>query len=91
MEENIVTIYQLLGPTSTPWTPADFQEVLERQLRISSWWPYGENYEILKSVTTPYFDHFDMADLRGELPWKLLDLQGQNSTFFVHGFTCARV
>jgi hypothetical protein len=88
MEENIVTIYQLLGPTSTPWTPADFQEVLERQLRTSSWWPYGDQYEILKSVTTPYFDHFDMADLRGGLPWKLLDLQGQNSTIFVHGFTC---
>jgi len=89
MEHNLVTTYQLVGPTSSPWDTGQFLALLEKQLAANNdWWPYGANYEILTSVTTPYFDHFCLSDLKDHLPWDILNLQGKNNTLFVHAFTC---
>jgi len=88
MTRNLVTVYQLLGPTPCPWSPAKFEEVLRSQLKISDWWPYGQDFEIRTSVTTPYFDHFESSSLRSGLPWTLLDRQGQRQTLIVHASMC---
>ncbi len=88
LSHNLVTVYQLAGPRDTPWTDEEFQKLLKQQLKTSDWWPYGDKYDIRKTVTTPYFDHFSQAGLKEHLPWKILDLQGQKNTLFVHAFTC---
>ena len=88
MTHNLVTVYQLVGETPTP-VPADFfDKILKEQLSNSDWWPFSGNYEVLHKVITPYFDHFSNEDLKKGLPWELLSLQGENSTLYVHGFTC---
>jgi hypothetical protein len=87
MQYNLVTVYQLLGSNQT-WTPDQFQQVLEQQLKSLAWWPFGENYEIRTSVTTPYFDHFSGAELRAGRPWDLLGGQGRKNTLLVHASTC---
>ena len=88
MTHNLVTVYQLLGETETPLPASEFEKILEQQLKDSDWWPFSSNYEVLETVTTPYFDHFSNEDLKKGLPWDLLSLQGQNNTLYVHGFTC---
>jgi len=88
MSKNLVTVYQLLGPTSDPWTPAKFEEVLRSQLKSIDWWPYGQDFTIKTSVTTPYFNHFEISSLKSGLPWTLLDRQGQKQTLIVHASTC---
>ncbi len=88
MEYNLVTVYQLLGVTDQKWTPEQFQNVLEKQLKTLKWWPFGEDYEIRKSVTTPYFNHFRAEALRTGKPWDLLGRQGARSTLLVHASTC---
>ncbi len=88
MTYNLVTVYQLEGETKTPLSASQFKEILEQQLKESDWWPFSTDYEVLKTFTTPYFDHFSNDDLNKGLPWELLSLQGQNHTLYVHGFTC---
>ncbi len=88
MEYNLVTVYQLLGVTEQKWTPDQFQKVLEEQLKTLNWWPFGKDYEIRKSVTTPYFDHFRADALRTGKPWDLLGRQGARNTLLVHASTC---
>lgn len=96
MDENWVTVYQLLGPRDLAWTPAKFIDVLNKELRTLAWWPYGTDYEFGKcniaepycQVTTPYFDHFACDDLKNGLPWEILKRQGRQNTIFVHASTC---
>jgi hypothetical protein len=88
MTHNLVTVYQFVGETKTQWSDSDFKEKLKQDLQNSDWWPFSHNYEVLETVTTPYFDHFSNEDLKQGLPWKLLNLQGNNNTLYVHGFTC---
>jgi hypothetical protein len=90
--QNLVTVYQLLGPGPEPWTPAKFQDVLKKQLKTLEWWPYGrrykQDYEITDTVTTPYFDQFSGSDLKNGLPWQFLGLQGKHNTIYAHASTC---
>ena len=88
MTHNLVTVYQLQGETKTPLLDSEFKKILEQELKDSDWWPFSIDYEVLKTFTTPYFDHFSNDDLNKGLPWELLSLQGQNNTLYVHGFTC---
>ena len=88
MTENLVTVYQLLGPSANPYTPAQFAAILAKELPTLNWWPFGAKYTIIDSVTTPYFDHFSQTNLIAGSPWNLLKLQGKNKTLYVHGFTC---
>jgi NAD(P)-binding Rossmann-like domain len=88
MEYNLVTVYQLLGVTDQKWTPDQFQKVLKEQLKTLDWWPFGEDYEIRESVTTPYFNHFRANALKTGRPWELLGRQGSRSTLLVHASTC---
>lgn len=85
---SLITVYQLQGEYEEPWTPEQFQEALLKQIKALSWWhfgvEYGEDYDIVNTVTTPYFDHYSQVDLNKNLPWKLLDLQGKRRTLFVH-------
>ena len=94
MTENLVTVYQLLGPEKTPMTQAQFLKRLEDTLQGLDWWPY-DSHQICTddmgapiTLTTPYFDHFDNAGLAANLPWKYLAVQGTGNTLFVHGSTC---
>lgn len=94
MTENLVTVYQLQGPTDTPMTEAEFLQNLNDTLPTLEWWPYPD-YEIVTDtdgapvdLRTPYFDHFDNDGLRAGGPWTYLNLQGKNNTLFVHGSTC---
>jgi hypothetical protein len=88
MAYNLVTVYQLEGSLPTPSSAKEFEKILKQQLKDIDWWPFSDEYQILKSVTTPYFDHFSNDDLKDGLPWKLLNQQGQNNTLYVHAFTC---
>ncbi|MEM1324803.1 MAG: NAD(P)-binding protein [Bacteroidota bacterium] len=88
MSENLVTIYQLLGPEEQPYSPEHFEEILKEDLETLDWWKYGTNYTIEESVTTPYFDHFSQTDLKDGLPWLWLDKQGDHRTLYVHASTC---
>ncbi|MEO1624285.1 MAG: NAD(P)-binding protein [Bacteroidota bacterium] len=88
MDENLVTVYQLLGPESDPLSPKEFEAILRKELAELYWWPFGDDYEILQSLTTPYFDHFLQKDLAYLAPWTWLDIQGKNRTFYVHASTC---
>jgi hypothetical protein len=88
MEHNLVTVYQLLGVTDPVWTPDQFEKVLKDQLTRLAWWPFGEHYDILTSVTTPYFNHFPGEVLRAGKPWDLLGNQGARGTLLVHASTC---
>lgn len=88
MTENLVTVYQLLGPTSHPYTPDEFARILADELPTLDWWPFGPNFKVVDSLTTPYFDHYSPGNLKAQLPWKLFDLQGQNNTLYVHASTC---
>lgn len=87
MEYNLVTVYQLLGSDQN-WNPEQFQRVLEQQLKKLAWWPFGENYEIRTSVTTPYFNHFPGPAVQAGRPWDLLGHQGSKNTLLVHASTC---
>ncbi|MCL6751906.1 RICIN domain-containing protein [Nostoc sp. CCCryo 231-06] len=87
MKQNLVTVYQLVDEKN-PLSASDFEKILKQQLTDSNWWPFSNDYKILETVTTPYFDHFSNEDLKKGLPWELLKLQGQNNTLYVHGFTC---
>lgn len=88
MTENLVTVYQLQGPSAYPYTPDQFAEILASELPTLDWWPFGTNYTVVESLTTPYFDHYSQENLQAQLPWNLLDLQGQNKTLYVHASTC---
>lgn len=88
MQENLVTVYQLLGPTAQPYTPDQFAAILAKELPALDWWPFGTNYTIKDSVTTPYFDHFSQSNLQAGLPWEFLNLQGNHGTLYVHASTC---
>jgi len=88
MTHNLVTVYQFVGETEEPWTPDKFEQILRQQLQNSDWWPFTDSYEILETVTTPYFNHFSNESLKKGLPWDILHLQGNNNTLYVHGFTC---
>jgi hypothetical protein len=88
MDENLVTVYQLLGTSSPPLTPDEFEDILKSDLSDLAWWPYGIEYTILDSLTTPYFNHFRAEDIVSHLPWQLLDLQGTHNTLYVHATTC---
>ncbi|WP_414622220.1 NAD(P)-binding protein [Calothrix sp. CCY 0018] len=89
MAYNLVTVYQLQGEAETALSPSEFEKILKQQLTDSNWWPFSTEYEVLKTFTTPYFDHFSNEGLFEEkLPWKILNLQGKNKTLYVHGFTC---
>lgn len=94
MTENLVTVYQLLGPEKVPMTQAQFLQRLNNTLQSLDWWPY-DSYEICTddrgapiTLTTPYFDHFDNQALADHLPWKYLAIQGTGNTLYVHGSTC---
>lgn len=88
MATNLVTVYQLQGVTETPWKKPQFLAALTKQLKTLEWWPFGTNYTIKTSVTTPYFNHFDLDELRAGRPWDLLNAQGQRNTLLVHATTC---
>lgn len=88
MTHNLVTVYQLVGETPTSVTTDFFDQILEQQLSESDWWPFSGEYEVLRKVITPYFDHFSNEDLKKGLPWEILNLQGHKNTLYVHGFTC---
>jgi hypothetical protein len=88
MDRNLVTVYQLQGPREHPWSCEAFDRQLRHDLATIDWWPYGPDWKILKAVTTPYFDHFSNPDLVAELPWKLLQMQGERHTLYVHASTC---
>jgi hypothetical protein len=88
MDRNLVTVYQLQGPSAHPWSGPDFDERLRLDLAAIDWWPYGQDWKIFDTVTTPYFDHFSNPDLIAELPWKLLQMQGERHTLYVHGSAC---
>lgn len=88
MEENLVTVYQIVKTVEHPPSPLKFRQYLEYYLTELEWWPYGADYEILSEVTTPYFDHFGPEDLELNMPWNYLDIQGKNHTAFVHASTC---
>ena len=94
MTENLVTVYQLLGPEAVPMTQAQFLKRLNDTLQTLDWWPF-DSYQICTddngdpiTLTTPYFDHFDNAALADHLPWKYLAVQGTGNTLYVHGSTC---
>jgi NAD(P)-binding Rossmann-like domain len=88
MDENLVTVYQLLGSRPDPLTPDQFQHLLDQQLPTLAWWPFGGNYEVVTSVTTSYFDHFSAKSLQEGKPWALLGNQGKKNTLLVHASTC---
>lgn len=88
MTHNLVTVYQLVGERPSPIAGDFFDKILQEQLSNSDWWPFSGEYEIVRKVITPYFDHFSNEDLKNGLPWQLLNLQGKNNTLYVHGFTC---
>ena len=88
MDENLITVYQLLGPKEVPYDAAHFAKILAQDLAILDWWPYSTDYTIKKTVTTPYFDHFSQADLKEGLPWQFLSIQGSHNTIYVHASTC---
>lgn len=98
MSENLVTVYQIQGPEQTPWPQAKFLDVLRKSLDKKNpnrpeWWPY-DSFEICErdgkpiTLTTPYFDHFQNAELVRQLPWKYLGIQGTGHTLYVHASTC---
>jgi hypothetical protein len=86
MAENLVAVYQLAQ--SPTMTPDQFQTLLLNQLKDSYWWPFGQNFEILNTVTTPYFDRFEASSLEKGLPWEILQRQGQRHTLLVHASAC---
>jgi hypothetical protein len=85
MTHNLVTVYQL---ADSALSEKEFQARLLAQLKTLSWWPYGQDFEIRTSVTTPYFDHFGWSSLKDGLPWTILNRQGQKQTLLVHASTC---
>jgi hypothetical protein len=88
MKENLVTVYQLLGPETNPYTPQQFTSILEKELPTLDWWPFGTQYKIKEMVTTPYFDHYSQPDLKQGWPWMFLSRQGLHQTLYVHASTC---
>ena len=88
MDENLVTVYQIVKSVENPPSKEKFQQYLNRYIAELDWWPYGTDYEILNQVTTPYFDHFEQKSLHLHLPWEYLKIQGMNHTAFVHASTC---
>lgn len=88
MKENLVTVYQLVGPQTVPYTPAQFAEILNGEIPTLDWWPFGTNYTIKQSVTTPYFDQYSQVNLQAQYPWRYLDLQAQYNTLYIHASTC---
>jgi len=88
MKENLVTVYQLLGPETKPYTPEQFAAILVKELPTLDWWPFGTQYKIKDTVTTPYFDHFSQSNLKVRMPWIFLNRQGLHNTLYVHASTC---
>lgn len=88
LEYNFVTTYQILGPGRSAWSDEKFREVLRQDIQDCSWWPFDREFEVVQTLTTPYFDHFFSTSLQDHLPWKWLDRQGKHGTLFVHASTC---
>jgi len=88
MDENLVTVYQIVKSMENPPTKEKFLQYLNHYIAELDWWPYGTDYEVLDQVTTPYFDHFEQENLDLHLPWTYLGIQGMNHTAFVHASTC---
>ena len=88
MDHNLITVYQWQGVQTPPWPASKFELLFKQQLDELAWWPFGNDYEVLNTLTTPYFDHFSDDDLKNGLPWKFLDIQGENNTLYVHASTC---
>jgi hypothetical protein len=85
MKENLVAVYQL---ADKQLSEDEFKKKLESQLKVKSdLWPF-EKYEVLDSVTTPYFDHFENSSLKEKLPWTMLQGQGKKNTLLVHASAC---
>jgi hypothetical protein len=88
MEENLVVVYRLWGHPHADVGPAQDEAEMRGSLGKTDWWPYGDDFEIVGRFATPYFNHFHVNGVQQGLPWTFLDLQGQNSTIYVHGSTC---
>lgn len=88
MDHNLITVYQILNENGIVWSPQHFADILADSIPTLPWWTYGSEYEIMDSVTTPYFNHYSGENLKAGLPWQILAQQGIYNTIYVHGSTC---
>lgn len=93
MPENYVVVYRLWADTPTQTPPGDAHheaQTLRDLLRKEPWWPYGTDFTLVDTLDTPYFQHFETQDVAAGIgmPWRYLDLQGENDTTYVHASTC---
>lgn len=100
LPQNHLVVYQLWGPeseedpkTAKPPTSAQLLQRLEDQLDDLTkvpWWPY-ETYTIDPAqppLHTRYLHHYAPEQLEQGLPWKLLEVQGDNRTLYTWAGTC---
>jgi len=85
MKENLVAVYQL---AASSLTEEQFKKIFMDQLRSSTWWPFGMDFDILANVITPYFDRFGNSALEKKQPWTVLQRQGEKRTLLVHASSC---
>ena len=99
ISEEYVTIYQLLDPANDE--ELNSKEALYEKLNADmkanvykEWFPYDwSQCELVENkgqnpFHTRYFNHYDVKQVRQGENWDLVDLQGKNSTIFVHASTC---
>ena len=100
LRQNHLVVYQLWGPesekdpkTAKPPTSAQLLQRLKDQLDDRTkvpWWPY-ESYTIDPAqppLHTRYLHHYASEQLEQGLPWKLLEMQGDNRTLYTWAGTC---
>lgn len=81
-----LTCYQILSEKDE-MTQEELAARLEENLKTTKWFPFKE-YSIHESFHCSYFAHFQNEGLRRGLLWKLLDIQGDNKTMYIHGSSC---
>lgn len=100
LPKNHLVVYQLWGPESEKdpinAKPPTSDQLLQRlkdqldDLTKVPWWPY-ESYTIdpvQPPVHTRYLHHYAPDQLKQGLPWKLLEMQGDNRTVYTWAGTC---
>jgi len=88
MTHNYVVVYRLWNGDAPDQTAKQDEDDLKKDLPKLEWWPFGADFDVVGSLKTPYFQHFDVDHVKAGLPWDYLALQGQNNTAYVHGSTC---
>jgi len=83
-ERDTYVAYQFVDPKQGQYDPKSLEEAFLRDLQERG----VKDVKIIEQKIWPYFYHFNQEEIMEGYPWKILDIQGKNRTFYSGSSTC---